>query len=130
MTAEQKIKRDILMAAIKENEDLVFDGEITEENVDEAYEKVLIENDAHWDYESEFRSSGEGTGIKCDYDRNYESKSVARKLEDGSWVGWTYWYGGGKYGNPGEIDWMDEAYELEVDEKEVMQVVRTFKKKD
>lgn len=130
MTAEQRIKRDILVAAIAENEDLKWDGEITEENVDEAYEKVLIENDAHWDYESDFRCSGTETGIKCDWDRNYESKSVAKQLADGSWIGWTYWFGGGKYGNPEEIDWMEDAYDLEVEEKEVMQVVRTFKKSE
>jgi len=130
MTAEQKIKRDILVAAIAENEDLNWDGEITEANVDEAYEKVLIENDAHWDYESDFRCSGEKTGLKCDWDRHYESDAVARKLSDGSWVGWVYWHGGGKYGNPEEIDWMEDAYDLEVEEKEAMQVVRTFKKKD
>lgn len=24
---------------------------------------------------------------------------------DGTWVGWTYWYGGGKYAEPSAIPW-------------------------
>jgi hypothetical protein len=47
-----------------------------------------------------------------------------------SWIGWTYFYGGGKYGEPESIDWMSEAYFLDVAEEEKMVVVRTFKKKE
>ncbi len=31
---------------------------------------------------------------------------------DGSWVGWTFWYGGGKHGEPGNVPWMEDAYDL------------------
>ncbi len=31
---------------------------------------------------------------------------------DGSWVGWTYWYGGGKHGEPGSIPWIEDAYDV------------------
>jgi hypothetical protein len=128
MAPEQRIRREILIEAIELNDDLNWDGEITAENADEAYKAVLVDKQAHWDLESEFRDSGEDTNVPCDWSRNYESKLVARKLSDGGWVGWTYWYGGGKHGEPESISWMEDAYELEVSEEEKLAVVRTFKK--
>lgn len=130
MTPEQRIKREILLGAIKENDDLKWDGEINESNIDEAYDKVLVENDAHWDYESEFRCSGEPTELDCEWSRHYEADAVARKLSDGSWVGWNYWHGGGKHGEPEAIDWMCHAYELDVTEEEKLTIVKTFKKRE
>jgi hypothetical protein len=130
MTPEQKIKRDILLEAIKHNDDLNWDDAITAESVDEAYATVLIDNDAHWDFESEFRRSGIETDLPSQYSRHYESKEVARQLSDGTWVGWTYWYGGGKHGEPESIDWMEYAYELDCVEEERYVVVRTFTKKE
>jgi hypothetical protein len=128
MTPEQAIKREMLLEAIKCNDDLNWDCPITADNVDEAWQSVLVDNDAHWDCKSEFRSSGEDTDIPCDWSRHYESKSVARKLSDGSWVGWTYWYGGGKHGEPEAVEWMEDAYFLNVTEEEKVVTVRTFTK--
>ena len=102
MTPAQRIKQEILQKALKENSGLMRDfefdfgaPEITAENIDKIYEEILINNSAHYDYEDEFRESGEDTNISSDYSRHYESKYVARQLADGTWVGWTYWYGGG-----------------------------------
>lgn len=120
MTTEQKIKREILFTIKSE----WFN---TPEAIDEAWHWAE-ENDLHQDPREEFRQSGEATEIPCDWSRHYESKSVARKLSDGTWVGWTYWYGGGKHGEPEAVDWMDSAYELNVTEEEKTVVVRTFKK--
>lgn len=128
MTAEQRIKRHILLQALAENDDLNFDGEITAENIDDVYESVLVEDDAHYDYESEFRCSGEDTGLDSPYSRYYESKAVARQLSDGTWVGWTYWCGGGEYGCSGDVDWMPEAYDVEMHEE--TRVVKVFARKD
>jgi len=128
MTPEQKIKREILIDAIENNDDLNWEGEITAENVAQAWEEVLVNNDAHWDYVSEFRESGEETELPSQSSRHYEAKEVARKLSDGTWVGWTYWYGGGKHGEPGAIDWMEDAYFLDVQEEEKLVVVKTFVK--
>jgi hypothetical protein len=50
-------------------------------------------------------------------------------MADGSWVGWTYWSGGGKHGEPESISWMSEAYELDVKEEEKLVIVQTFSKK-
>jgi hypothetical protein len=60
------------------------------------------------------------TDVECDWSRHYESKSVAAEV-DGQWVGWTYWYGGGKHGER-------DAYLLDCEEEEVMTIQRTFKK--
>ena len=59
---------------------------------------------------------------------HYESKSVATQLNGPIWIGWTYWYGGGKHSNPSEIEWMDGAYYLGVEEEEKTVTVQTFTK--
>lgn len=97
----------------------------TEEQIDEAYD-YTIENDG-WGIEDEIRQGQEEISIKPPYSRNYEAKSVATKTQDG-WIGWTYWYGGGKYGNPEEINWIDDAYYLNCKEKEVLRIEKTWTK--
>lgn len=121
MTPEQKIKYTILTRAERGTG-------ITAENVDDAYETAKEEAESIYDYEYEFREGEVETGIDCDYSRHYECKPVAAKTPDGSWVGWTYWYGGGKHGNPEEIEWMEHAYDLNVTEEEKLVTVRTFTK--
>lgn len=80
------------------------------------------------DYE-EFRDSYDAeTDLPTEWDRNYESKAVAKQLDDGRWVGYTYWYGGGKHGEPAAIEWIDDAYYL--DAEEVVTTVLKFKKKE
>ena len=117
-----RIKKEILLSA-------GITAEITPENIDEIY----YEEDLGFcdeDFESEFRYGDVETNIKPLYSRHYESKSVAKKLSDGTWIGWTYWYGGGKHGCPGEIGWMEDAYELDVKEEEKLVLVRTFSKRE
>lgn len=128
MTPEQRIKRHIILDFLATNPDKKC-PELTSENVDECFDD-LNEDYALQDYKREFRGSGEDTNLPCEWSRHYESKSVARQLSDGGWVGWTYWYGGGKHGEPEVIDWMDGAYDLDVKEVEKMVVVKTFKLKD
>lgn len=82
------------------------------------------------DYKYEMREGAIETGLPCEHSRHYESKSVAAQASDGSWGGWTYWYGGGKHGEPESIDWMNEAYDLDCKEEEKLVVVRTFSKKE
>lgn len=132
MTPEQKIKKEIVLKAI-ENKDIQFDNiylqtDINEYNVDPLYQS-LVDEDMHWDYQNEMRNGQYETGIDCEYSRHYDSKSVAMKMSDGSWIGWTYWYGGGKFGEPEAIDWMTTAYELNTTEEERTLIVRTFEKK-
>jgi hypothetical protein len=126
-TPEQKIKQLILMRAV--DWDQVHLAEpITAENVDSLYNANNPESWELNDAKNEVRCGEVETEIEAEYSRHYESKSVAAMAADGSWVGWTYWYGGGKHGEPEAIDWMDEAYDLECKEEEKMVVVRTFTK--
>jgi hypothetical protein len=90
---------------------------------------VLADHDQQWDYLHEFREGSHRTGLDCDWSRHYESHAVARKLHDGTWVGWTYWYGGGKHGDPESIEWMPQAYEVDCVEEEKLVTVCTFTKK-
>lgn len=128
MKPEQMIKSAILTQAI-EQEAVSIAEPITEENIDELYE---ASNDDYQlqDFEMEFREGEVETDIPAPGSRHYESKSVAAKMPDGSWIGWTYWYGGGKYGEPESIDWMDEAYALTCVEEQKMLTVRTFSKSE
>ena len=131
MKAECKIKKQIILDAMDDDYlntkcDYLLD---TEEQILKTFDML----NGEWglqDIISDWRRGTEETDIECDWSRHYESKSVATKLSDGSWVGWTYWYGGGKHGEPEAIDWMKNAYYLNVTEKEVMITVREFSKID
>lgn len=140
MTPCQKIKKEILLSFMKnvndpqreinkKESDIIksLNSGIIAETVDEQYQ-MLRDAEIHWDYECDFREGECETNIPSEWSRHYESKSVAMKCSDGSWVGWTYWYGGGKHGDPGSIEWMEDAYNLEVTETEKLVVVREFKK--
>lgn len=122
-----KIRREILLQAAQEPDCNFGLPMETDEQVEAAYRK-LEDMDANRDYESEFRGGQVNTDISAPSSRHYESRSVARKLSDGSWVGWTYWYGGGKHGEPGAVEWMEDAYYLTCTEEEKLVVVRTFTK--
>lgn len=124
MTPEQKIKQRILLNLVDQGSLSIDPAAITSDNVDELYEDQDV-----YDLEYEFRQGEVETDIPCEYSRHYESKSVAAKMADGSWVGWTYWLGGGKHGEPESIPWMSEAYELDVKEEEKLVIVQTFSKK-
>ncbi len=97
------------------------------EGIEEFYEDI-VEQDAHWDAESEVRCTGIETGLPSEYSRHYESEAVAARLPDGSWVGWTYWYGGGKHGEPEAIDWIEHTYDVQCKEEEKLVTVREFSK--
>lgn len=124
LTPEQKIKREILLWG---KDDRSFDRLMTGEAIDKAYDD-LAEKGGHYDPMYDLREGDVATDVPCEYLRHHESKSVAMKCCDGSWVGWTYWYGGGKHAEPESIDWMDKAYDLDCTEEEKVVVVRTFKK--
>jgi len=127
MTPENKIKREIIVRYILENPEDSCGPLDTNEQVDAEYSR-LNEDWGLQDTAEEFREGEVQTNLECDWSRHYESKAVARKLSDGTWVGWTYWYGGGKHGEPEAIGWMDDAYEINCVETEKLVVVREFTK--
>ena len=128
MKAAQKLKKEMLIKFGEYNKGVFSHGPLdTDEQVIDAWDKFVASSN-HWDTVSEFRGGQIETDLPSYSDRNYEAKEVAAKMSDGSWLGWTYWYGGGKYGNPEEIEWISEAYNLDCVEEQKVVTVRTFKK--
>jgi hypothetical protein len=125
MTPVQKIQHLIINLAFE------FKGEtappVAEDNVDDMYE-ALMELDEGYDAKSEIREGSAKTGLMPNFSRHYESDAVASQAPDGTWVGWTYWSGGGKHGEPEAMNWMEYAYDLNCKEEEKLTVHRTFTK--
>ncbi len=129
ITAEQKIKREILLLAADLDEEYDPGNLDTSDAIEAAWDDGVA--DSIQDATEEVRCGyTEETDIPSEYSRHYESDSVARQMRDGSFVGWTYWHGGGKFGEPSAIDWIEHAYDLDVTEEEKLVVVRTFKKRE
>lgn len=82
------------------------------------------------DGRSEIRSGQEDTNLPVNVElgilRYYDAKSVAMELPDGSWVGWVYFYGGGKFGEPEAIPWIESAYAVAVKKEEKVVIVHKF----
>jgi len=129
MTPEQKLKHLILIrhAGFGYN-DFELPEEIDAGNIDEIYNETDGDDYELQDARNEIRSSGTETGLECEYSRHYESEAVAVKYVDGSWVGFTYWYGGGKHGEPEAVDWIEYAYDVACQEEQKLVTVQTFTK--
>lgn len=127
MNATQKLRHKILLVAASQNTDIVLAPGMTGDDVDEIFEGSDFEDDIH-DAEHVVREGEVATEIRSDYSRHYESRSVAAKMADGSWVGWTYWFGGGKHGEPESIEWIEDAYQLSCVEEQKMVTIQTFTK--
>jgi hypothetical protein len=126
LTPEQELNLLILHKQAQWDK-LEFDADSID--IDKEYE-LQREDGGLQDAEEEVRCSGEFSEISCEYSRNYETESHAKKTLSGKWVGWTYYYGGGKHSEPSAIDWKSDAYFLDCEEKEVTVIQRTFKKQD
>ncbi len=120
MSPEYEIKKDICLRYL---EGMDYKYIIPENEVDVDDLIVALEDDdslrfSFSEQSQEWRDSYyEETDITADWSRNYESKFVAKELLNGKWVGYTYWYGGGKHGEPQAIPWMAEACFLGYEEK-------------
>ncbi len=126
MNADQKLK--FLVLATVANMAGEQPPEYPCESIDEMYE-IASNGDYLYDALNEVREGDVETGLPSPHSRNYETKEVASQLPDGSWVGWTYWYGGGKHGAPETIQWVDGVYDLDCVEEEKLVKVRTFSKR-
>ncbi len=133
LSAKTEIIRQILIDFDKILDDYSTPKNVNEMSNDElmeVYEEQIEDNGVEYPLEY-FRAKGEESNIEPEYSRHYETMSVCRKLDNGVWVGWTYYYGGGKYAEPEAVEWLDDAYLLDlVEEKEVTIVKRIFKKKE
>jgi hypothetical protein len=114
--------------------DVTLNCELTLENASEIYnnpEEYFVgtdyPSDAIYEAYQDYRSSGEECNIlPKSYSRHYEVGYVVKEI-DGKWVGWNYWYGGGKHAEPEDIDWIGNAEFVKVQSEEVVTVVkRTF----
>lgn len=122
MNAQQTLKYAILDLAYRW-EDKEISKTLTAEEVEELFDEI-----DPYDAISEIREGEVDTNIDAPYSRHYESKSVAVQAPNGQWVGFTHWYGGGKHGNPEEIDWIEYAYLLDCKEEEKLVTIQTFTK--
>lgn len=128
MTAEQKLKHLILIRRAELADQLPPEN-VSADNIDALYDDAYANDGGDLqDARSEVRCSGIETGLSAPFSRNYESDAVAAQAPDGSWIGWTYWYGGGKHGEPDAIDWIEYAYDLTVTEEPKTIIHRTFTK--
>ena len=125
LTAQQKLKLWIMRAdpEIAVEMEATIPDHPTNGEVDLLWG---IMEDAVSDLVSNLSDAGEATGLPCGRSRHYETESMARQMDDESWVGWTRYYGGGKHGEPWSVDWISGAYDVEM--TEVIQPVKMFKK--
>jgi|SRR4028118_11929 hypothetical protein len=85
-----------------------------------------------------FRYSGENADDKVYEDRYYCYREVCKKItgsddfsKRGSselYLGWTYYFGGGKHSQPEEVEWMEDCYLLKVREVEETRVVKVYER--
>ncbi len=134
LTAAQAIQLDILNKVLIEEG--IYDPNFTipDEAIDSIEDYISdtfgVEiQSAYFDYLYDFRDSGEESNIPCETSRYYESESRATRLSSGEWVGWTYWYGGGKHSYPGEINWLEGAYYLKEPKPKTI-IIYEFEKED
>lgn len=118
---ELTAKQEILLSCIREAKIEGVSDELPDGVTVEDYWDVLIdqgyEDDLNDVLQYSFRDSGEETELTAPFSRHYECYIMARTLSSGVSVAWPYWYGGGKHGNPEEIEWVDYAYFVKVEQK-------------
>lgn len=124
LTAVQKLQYVILQREKELSKEPRLPDNLTGEQIDELWDDFSDE----WGAMSDVRESGMETGLDAPYSRHYESDAVAVQCPDGSWVGFTYWYGGGKHSDPGSIDWVEYAYDVNCKVEEKVMTVHTFTK--
>lgn len=122
LTPEQKLKYAILDLDGLWSDNII-PPDLTGEQIDDLWDEAVCLTDAMY----EIRCSGTPTGLNAPSSRHYETEAVAVQCPNGEWVGFTYWYGGGKHGDAEEIAWIEHAYDVECFEEQKMMTVRTFK---
>jgi hypothetical protein len=137
LTTLQKLKHLIIIKAIVDFDYIcpssciaaIISRYPTSNQIEDVYDDLHM-NSIIYDIQSGIRQGEEDTLLSCPSSRHYESKSVAVEYFDGSWIGWTYWYGGGKHGEPDCIDWMEDCYDIICDKEEKRVIIKTFTKKE
>lgn len=103
MKPEHRIKRELLLSAgVAQLHELG-----TAEAIDAVWDERRWDDDycdQISDTEGEFRQGQVKTELPTSSSRHYECYEVAHKFHDGVWVGWTFWFGGEKWGQPRDIE--------------------------
>jgi hypothetical protein len=144
MTAKQTLRHIILAAFLLflEKRDklnsLVSDADFLDQmhridsinasNIDPIYEYFEDRYSSYIDEViTEISEGSVHTDISCEFDRNYETESVAMMSPYGKWVGWTLYTGGGKHGQPEQYTYesmKDDCYLLDASyETKLVQVI-------
>lgn len=129
-----------------EDNTLLDDHYLSLENAEEIFlnpEEYLKEGyyeDFSYDILSAFRELGEEynrllTNYPRHYEVDYHVKEFTGVTENGEtiskWVGWNYYYGGGKHAYPEDIDWIPDAEFLKVSSEAAFTVIkRTFEREE
>ena len=128
LTPTQLIKKAILAKSCQFFEDFKpINSLATGEEIDAAFQDAN-DKDVTQDATEEIRSSGISTGLPAPYSRNYETEINAHLIDD-QWVGFVYYFAGGKHSEPGAIPWMEDAFLLDCKEELITVTKRTFTKK-
>lgn len=133
----QAVMIDEYLSNLRSSEREEFDFEtafdLFEDQIEELFYELLNDGDKHYGFQDVICEFREGVvqdldgqmGLKRQWSRHYESYGVAAEV-NGEWIAWTYWYGGGKHGNPEAIEWWEDAYYVDYEEEEVMMLQRKF----
>jgi len=127
LTPHQLLKKKIVGRINSQNYNDFHEPIGTPEEIEAAYDLAVFKR-IHWDFVEEVRDSGIKTDLPAPFNRNYEIDIHAHFI-DNQWVAFPYYYGGGKYGEPGAMPWMEESFFVDCKEEERVVTVRTFSKK-
>ena len=110
-------------------------NEFDDEKIEELYDSTNLyswigDSDIVREVIHEFRESGEEIDDKVQQDRYYCYQDVARKItgSDELYLGWTYYFGGGKHAQPAEVEWMEDCYLLKCRKVEETRIVKVYEK--
>ena len=105
---------------------LDFDERKCKEIYDSIRTSVLL--DSLIEVEEEIRVGNVRTGLVPEFRSYVESEAVAIPVTGipSLYIGWTYFFGGGKYSEPNAIEWMENCYLVKA--KDRVQTVRFFER--
>lgn len=97
---------------------------------DKRYESWIEREEILYGAIEEVRRSGTPTNNIVVEGRYYCSREVVKRITGlcRVFLAWTYYFGGGKYGEPDEVEWMDDCYLVK--EKEEIRIIKVYEKVD
>lgn len=129
LTATQKARYLVLVDVnrLRKSELPPFE---TGDQIDTLYDLEYANDQGYFqDGRNEARHGIEAPEIDCPTSRNYEVDAHVGKLPDGSYVGWWFYYGGGKHSDAqNAIDWEAQAFDVNHKAEVITTTKHTFTK--